>query len=344
MAQGEAVTSVLDERIALDRLVDDLRVEGWCRPAERHLLYDLARVGPVEGAIVEIGSWKGLSTIYLAAGSKRAGRERVTAIDLFDFSLPEFQSNVIRAGVADWIDPVVGDSATVASQWEGGPIRLLFIDGDHAYDYVRSDFEAWARWVVPGGTVVFHDALEPCLPDISRYLDEALLGPEWTAQSVLFGAGTEARTTADSARMSCSMVVAQKRAAGADGDRAPRATGAGPFAALHQMMTRLREQQLIIQQLEMADPLVARRIEQEREQYARLRQYTDTIERQLLDLEEEALEREASNDYARALEERVRTLEQTNDALALTNRALDRALRKANPLKNRVRARLRRYA
>lgn len=338
------MTGVLDERIALDRLVDDLCVEGWCRPAERHLLYDLARGGPGEGAIVEIGSWKGLSTIYLAAGSKRAGRERVTAIDLFDYSLPEFQSNVIRAGVADWIDPVVGDAATVASEWDGQPIRLLFIDGDHSYDHVRSDFEAWGHWVVPGGAVVFHDALEPCLPDISRYLDEVLLGSEWTSQSVLFGAGAEARTTADSARMSCSMVVARKRGVEAAGDMAARVSGVGPFAALHQMMTRLREQQLIIQQLEMADPLVARRIEHEREQYAHLRQYADTIERQLLALEEESLEREAANDYARTLEERLRALEQVNDALALTNRALDRALRKANPVKNRVRARLRRHA
>lgn len=338
------MTNVLDERIALDRLVEDLHVEGWCRPAERHLLYDLARTGPGEGVIVEIGSWKGLSTIYLAAGSKRAGRERITAVDLFDFSMPEFQSNVIRAGVADWIDPVVGASATVASEWDGRPIRLLFIDGDHAYDHVRRDFEAWGRWVVPGGTIVFHDALEPCLPDVSRYLDEVLLGREWTAQSVLFGAGLEARTTADSALMSCSMLVARKSAGGAAGDMAARVTGVGPFTALHQMMTRLREQQLIIQQLEMADPLVGRRIEREREQYARLRQYTDTIERQLLELEEEALEREASNDYALVLEERVRRLEQANDALALTNRVLDRALRKANPLKNRVRARLRRRA
>lgn len=39
----------------------------------------------------------------------------------------------------------------------GYPIRLLFIDGDHAYESVRSDFLGWEKYVVPDGLVVFHD-------------------------------------------------------------------------------------------------------------------------------------------------------------------------------------------
>jgi predicted O-methyltransferase YrrM len=56
-------------------------VPGWLEPSDARLLYTLARRGPGEGAIVEIGSAWGRSTIVLATGSKRAGREKVHAID-----------------------------------------------------------------------------------------------------------------------------------------------------------------------------------------------------------------------------------------------------------------------
>lgn len=337
------MAGVLDELTSLDRVVADLNVEGWCRPAERHLLYTLARSGPAEGAIVEIGSWKGLSTIYLAAGSKRAGRERVTAIDPFTHSLTDFHANILRAGVADWVDPVEGESASVARDWDGRPIRLLYIDGDHSYAAVRQDYESWQHRVVPGGVIVFHDVLEPCLPDVSRFLDEVLFDAHWTCQSVLFGEGPEARTTADSALMTCSMVVARKRTEPNGAASGAWTIGQRPFAAMRRMMTALRAQQLLIHQLEMADPIVARRIEHEREQFAALRRYTDTLEREVLQLEEAALERDETAEYARELESRISALEAVNQQLASTNQALDQALRTANPLKNRLRARLRRH-
>ena len=56
-------------------------VPGWLEPSDARLLYTLARRGPGDGAIVEIGSAWGRSTIILATGSKRARREKVHAID-----------------------------------------------------------------------------------------------------------------------------------------------------------------------------------------------------------------------------------------------------------------------
>ena len=39
------------------------------------------------------------------------------------------------------------------------PIEFLFIDGDHSYEAVRSDWEDWHGFVEPDGRVAFHDAL-----------------------------------------------------------------------------------------------------------------------------------------------------------------------------------------
>jgi hypothetical protein len=37
-------------------------------------------------------------------------------------------------------------------------IDLVFIDGDHALESCRADWELFSPWVSPGGVVVFHDA------------------------------------------------------------------------------------------------------------------------------------------------------------------------------------------
>jgi predicted O-methyltransferase YrrM len=174
------VTTDDDDLLALQRQVEMLGVEGWCKPPERAALYRLARDGPGEGLIVELGCYQGLSTIYLAAGSKAAGREQVVAIDPHHLgSFPPLQDNLCRAGLDDWVRPIVAHSDEVAAAWDGQAIRLLYLDGDHRYGQVRRDFEAWQGWVVPGGVIAFHDTIEPDWPDVARFLDERLIDGEW---------------------------------------------------------------------------------------------------------------------------------------------------------------------
>lgn len=56
-------------------------IEGWLADVEGALLYSLARKCNANGVIVEIGSWKGKSTIFIAKGSEAGQRVRVYAID-----------------------------------------------------------------------------------------------------------------------------------------------------------------------------------------------------------------------------------------------------------------------
>jgi predicted O-methyltransferase YrrM len=150
-------------------------IEGWLNPADGYLLYRLARDGDGQGAIVEIGSWMGLSTTWLAAGSKAAGREPVHAVDVFDggpmlkdqaviknegTTYHRFVENLESLGLFDRVEPIVAESATAAKQWTHGAIRLLFIDGDHRYAAVRQDFDLWAPHIAVGGFVVLDDAIE----------------------------------------------------------------------------------------------------------------------------------------------------------------------------------------
>jgi predicted O-methyltransferase YrrM len=43
---------------------------------------------------------------------------------------------------------------------DGERLDLLFIDGDHGYDGVKSDFDMYSPLVAEGGMIVFHDILD----------------------------------------------------------------------------------------------------------------------------------------------------------------------------------------
>jgi predicted O-methyltransferase YrrM len=138
-------------------------IEGWLSDEQGRALYDAASAVRGAGAIVEIGSWKGRSTAWLAAGARRAGR-RVYAIDPHLNSredpsartLEPFLANLERAGVRDVVEPLVMTSEEAAHLLTG-PVELLFIDADHSYAGVRHDADLWLPRVVEGGVVLFHD-------------------------------------------------------------------------------------------------------------------------------------------------------------------------------------------
>jgi len=143
--------------------------EGMLHDDEEDLLYDLAKACTGRGVIVEIGSYKGRSTICLGMGSLEGNKVPIYAIDPHDgrdphdsrthtgaSTLSEFLNNVHRAGLDDIIHPIVDQSENVASSF-ALPVELLFIDGDHAYESVQRDFSMWAPKVIENGVIALHD-------------------------------------------------------------------------------------------------------------------------------------------------------------------------------------------
>jgi predicted O-methyltransferase YrrM len=140
------------------------RIEGWLSEAQGRALFEAAAATTRRGAIVEIGSWKGRSTVWLAAGAKLTGGH-VYAVDRHTGSREdptantwaEFTNNISRAGVADVVEPLVMSSAEAADLVKG-PVELLFIDGDHSYSEAMRDAQIWLPRLVDGGIVMLHDA------------------------------------------------------------------------------------------------------------------------------------------------------------------------------------------
>jgi predicted O-methyltransferase YrrM len=135
-------------------------VEGWLSDAQGRALFRAAADTRGRGAIVEIGSWKGRSTTWLASGARLAGH----GVDPHRRSREypeaeteaEFLANLARNGLAAVVEPLVMTSDDAAARI-AGPVELLFIDGDHSYEAVRRDAELWLPRLIDGGTVMFHD-------------------------------------------------------------------------------------------------------------------------------------------------------------------------------------------
>jgi predicted O-methyltransferase YrrM len=144
-------------------------IEGFLGRREGPYLYRLAQFGIKLGVVVEIGSWKGKSTVWLAKGMESVGGGEIFAIDPHiggdDFvrlgytavnTVEEFKNNINRAGVGSLVRLVQKPSLVAVQGWSQG-IGLLWIDGDHGYNAVSADFYQWESHVVDGGVVAFHD-------------------------------------------------------------------------------------------------------------------------------------------------------------------------------------------
>jgi predicted O-methyltransferase YrrM len=151
-------------------------IEGYLSWLEGYTLMTLASNGAGMGEILEIGSYMGKSTCWLATGAKISQREIITAIDHFIGSgehqegaehetrvlkddkttFNKFKENLDAMQVSDYVNPIVAGSEEAVKGWNK-VIRLLFIDGDHSYESVKRDFELWSPFVCRGGYVCFHD-------------------------------------------------------------------------------------------------------------------------------------------------------------------------------------------
>lgn len=155
------------------------QIEGLLVPGQERVLYDAASLLKKGSTIVEIGSFKGKSAACFGLGRVDSS-VKIYAIDTFagnskDFVRgiqfknkqfkTDFEQNINRLKLKNVI-PVQGYSNIVGKTWRK-KIDLLFIDGSHLYEDVKSDFELFFPLVKPGGMVLFHD-VDPVFPGVYK--------------------------------------------------------------------------------------------------------------------------------------------------------------------------------
>jgi predicted O-methyltransferase YrrM len=144
--------------------------------------------------IIDVGVWKGLSTINLARALKDSGTEGcVIAVDTFlgspehwDHSrnlfrrihgypdlYQQFLSNVYHAGLQDYVVPMPQTSHVAAALLKKYGIKasLIHIDAAHEYEDVFRDARAYWEILEDGGVLVGDD-YHPTWPGVVRAADE----------------------------------------------------------------------------------------------------------------------------------------------------------------------------
>jgi len=171
-------------------------VEGWISPDEACFLYDSATKVPSGQVIVEVGSWKGLSTILLSLGSKDGNLVQIYAIDphhganqeferqsdmfhtnpmILHPTLDEFMHNIRTHGHSDVITPIANFSEYAATYLVRRPIGFIFIDAIHDYKNVTLDFSFWYPKVAIGGYMAFHDSANTSFKGSEQAVKEHLI-------------------------------------------------------------------------------------------------------------------------------------------------------------------------
>ena len=106
---------------------------------------------PNGSVFVEIGCYKGKSTVYMAEEIIKSKKQiSWTTIDTFEGTKDEghdesfldiYLKNV--EPVKGCINTIVGDSKEEYKNFEDKSIDFLFIDGDHTFKGCRKDIELW---------------------------------------------------------------------------------------------------------------------------------------------------------------------------------------------------------
>jgi len=159
---------------------------GFLTEREARFLALVAATAPGRGTILEIGSFKGKSTVGLASVAARYGLGKVVAVDPFTApsctdpdlggrtsSYDDFRRTLSHAGLADQVEVHVTFSSNLARGWNR-PIRFLWIDGDHSYAGAKQDLDLFAPHVVDGGIIALHDVLHSFEGPIQVFVEDVL--------------------------------------------------------------------------------------------------------------------------------------------------------------------------
>jgi predicted O-methyltransferase YrrM len=178
-----------------------LWVNGFLTENEAVELFRITqKIKSINPVAVEIGSWQGKSALCIAKGlKKKFSKPKLYCIDPFDASghplyaqivgdnnvlKSIFIRNMERNETLSIITILQGFSQDFSKGF-AEKIDLLFIDGNHDYEFVLRDFEEWSPYVKQDGFIAFHDVEFD--PNDSPNGSETFLGPGLVIKNKIIG-------------------------------------------------------------------------------------------------------------------------------------------------------------
>lgn len=125
----------------------------------------LARHAEGRRRLVEVGVWHGVTTCRLRRAMNTDGV--LFGVDPYPPGRLGFSAQRVIArreverssgGEVRWLRLTGVEAARLLAEECEPPLDFVFIDGDHSYEGLRGDWEAWSGLVAPGGVVALHDS------------------------------------------------------------------------------------------------------------------------------------------------------------------------------------------
>lgn len=128
---------------------------------EKRQLFLIASELPAGAKCVEIGSYLGASSSFIARALPK--QSSLYCVDTWNNDAmtegnrntrEEFLYNTSQ--FKDKIVPIQSRSTDAAKDFSE-PLDFIFFDGDHSYEGIKDDWDAWNDKLKSGGWVIFHD-------------------------------------------------------------------------------------------------------------------------------------------------------------------------------------------
>jgi predicted O-methyltransferase YrrM len=165
---------------------------GWF---DFHDFYEwMHAAAPAGSEFVEVGTCFGKSAVFMAELFRDCGKAcKFTTIDLFDPArtediiadvmrwqcaehkqdgwIPLVKHFVDLCRVTPFVEVIQAESVEFSRTKADKSLQFVFIDGDHRYDGVIRDLEAWIPKVRPGGFIAGHDI---DVPDVAKAVTQRI--------------------------------------------------------------------------------------------------------------------------------------------------------------------------
>jgi predicted O-methyltransferase YrrM len=127
---------------------------------------------PDKSHFVEVGSWKGMSSAYMAVEIINSGKKiKFDCIDIWEYDKSDIPKDYYEDAtedlysvfckniepVKDIITPIKELSSKAAERYKDNSIDFIFIDAAHDYENVKKDINAWFPKLKKGGIIAGHD-------------------------------------------------------------------------------------------------------------------------------------------------------------------------------------------
>jgi predicted O-methyltransferase YrrM len=181
----QAVIDRVTEAAARHDATQENRLDRWrvLEPDAGRFVWFLAQSVGARN-IVEIGTSRGVSTLWLADAARATGG-RVISYDTDPAAQRDAERTVAEAGLAEYVELRLADGGTGLASFGDGEVDLLFLDAE------RTEYPSWwphpVRVLRSGGVLVADNALSH--PDEIAPLHELLLRDLTAVTTLAIGKG-----------------------------------------------------------------------------------------------------------------------------------------------------------